>query len=71
MILVFNCTTDDDFESFQKNINRSKIEAISSGKENKTISFNCESQREADKMETVLQFLTDMFEICGYFETEK
>ena len=70
MNLIFNCTSEDDFINFQRIINQSKFTADSVNKEFQSISFHCEEQRDADKLETEIQFLADIHEICGYFETE-
>ena len=70
MNLIFVCRTQNDFDKFKRIISKSKFHADAVNYEFRSLYFHCKSQQEADKLEVDIQYLADIHEISGYFESE-
>ena len=70
MNLIFTCSTQKDFDDFKIIINKSKYHADSVNYEFRSLYFNCTDQQDADKLERDIQYLADIHEISGHFESE-
>ena len=70
MNLIFTCSTQKDFDDFKIIINKSKYHADSVNYEFRSLFFRCTDQQDADKLEFDIQYLADIHEISGHFESE-
>lgn len=70
MNLIFTCNIQKDFDEFKRIISKSKFSADSVNYEFKSLYFNCRDQEDADNLERDIQYLADIHEISGYFESE-